>query len=136
MFESLKVALIKKVAILIMSAKLATLGLPKINVTWKKGYDVIIFAHDVSNKILSSYSNYMVDVVIWPKFGNSSIFMTEVIITSILQGLGTGTRYGLGFLGSNPYVCWSYSGKTSREPFCRGAELTQSFHKGEIYLIG
>ena len=62
--------------------------------------------------------------------------MTEVIITSILQGLGTGTRYGVGFLGSNPYVCRSYSGKTSREPFCRGAERTQSFHKGEIYLIG
>ena len=50
MFESLKVVLIKKVAILIMSAKLATLGLPKINVTWKKGYDVIIFAHDVATK--------------------------------------------------------------------------------------
>ena len=67
-----------------MSAKLATLGLLKIKVTWNNGYDVIIFVHDVTNKILSRYSNYIVDVVIWPKFGNSSIFMTEVIITSIL----------------------------------------------------
>ena len=72
------------VAILLMPAKLATLGLLKLKVTWNKGYDVIIFVHDVTNKILSRYSNYIVDVVIWPKFGNSSIFMTEVIITSIL----------------------------------------------------
>ena len=61
------------VAILMMSAKLDTLGLLKIKVTWNNGYDV-------TNKILSRYSNYTVDVVIWP---NSSIFMTEIIITSI-----------------------------------------------------
>ena len=67
-----------------MPAKLATLGLLKLKVTWNKGYDVIIFVRDVTNKILSRCSNYTVDVVIWPKFGNSSIFMTEVIITSIL----------------------------------------------------
>ena len=52
------------VAILTMSAKLATLGLLKINVTLNKGYDAIIFVHDVTNKILSRYSNYIVDVVI------------------------------------------------------------------------
>ena len=67
-----------------MSAKLGTLGFFKLKVTWNKGYDVIIFVHDLTNKILSRYSNYIVNVVIWPKFGNSSIFMTEVIITSIL----------------------------------------------------
>ena len=67
-----------------MLVKLATLGLLKLKVTWDKGYDVIIFVHDVTNKILSHYSNYIIDVVIWPKFDNSSIFMTEVIITSIL----------------------------------------------------
>ena len=71
------------VAILLMPAKLATLGLLKLKVTWNKGYDVITFVHDVSNKILSCYSNYIVDVLIWPKFGYSSIFMTEVTITSI-----------------------------------------------------
>ena len=46
-------------------------------------YSIIIFVYDVTNKILSRYLNYIVDVVIWPKFGNSSIFMTEVIITLI-----------------------------------------------------
>ena len=28
-----------------------------------KGFDVMIFVHDVTNKILSSNSNYIVDVV-------------------------------------------------------------------------
>ena len=57
-----------------MSPKLATLGLLKIIVTWDRGYDVIIFVHDVANKMLSCDSNYIADVVIWLKFGNSSIF--------------------------------------------------------------
>ena len=46
-----------------MSAKLATLGLPKINVFGKKGYGVIISVIGVTNKILSLDSNYIVDVV-------------------------------------------------------------------------
>ena len=71
-------------AILMMSAKLANLDLLKIKVTWNKGYDAITFVHDVTNKILSPYLNYSVDMAIWPKFGKSSIFMTEVIITSTL----------------------------------------------------
>ena len=66
------------VAIGMMSAKMATLGLLKIKVFWNKGYDVIISVHDVTNKILSRNSNYIVDVVMWPKFGNSSIYMREV----------------------------------------------------------
>ena len=36
-----------------MSAKLATLGLIKLKVNWNKGYDAIVFVHDVTNKILS-----------------------------------------------------------------------------------
>ena len=67
-----------------MSAKMATLGLLKIKVFWNKGYDVIISVHDVTNKILSRDSNYIVDVVMWPKFGNFSISMREVNIISIL----------------------------------------------------
>ena len=67
-----------------MSAKMATPGLRKIKVFWKKGYDVIISVSDVTNKTLSRDSNYIVDVAMWPKFGNSSISMREVIITSIL----------------------------------------------------
>ena len=67
-----------------MLAKMATPGLLKITVFWNKDYDVIIPVNDVTNKILSRDSNYVVDVFMWPKFGNSSISMREVITTSIL----------------------------------------------------
>ena len=67
-----------------ISAKMATPGLLKTTVFWNKGYDVIVPAHDVTNKILLRDSNHIVDVVMWPKFGNSSISVREVIITSIL----------------------------------------------------
>ena len=67
-----------------MSAKMATPGLLKITVFWNKGYDVIISVHDVTNKILLRDSNYIVDVVMWPKFSNSSSSIREVIITSNL----------------------------------------------------
>ena len=46
----------------------------------------MISFYDVANKILSGKSNYIVDVVIRPKFGNSSISITKVIITSISWG--------------------------------------------------
>ena len=67
-----------------MSAKMATPGLLKIKIFWKKGYDVIIFVYGVINKILSRDSNYNVNVVMWLKFGNSSISVREVFITSII----------------------------------------------------
>ena len=41
-----------------MSAKLATPDLLKIKIFQYKGYDVIIFGYDVTNKILSDDSNY------------------------------------------------------------------------------
>ena len=62
-FESLRVVSIIVVEIMMMSAKLASLGLLKIKVFGNKGYDVINYVHDVSNKILSRGSNYIVDVV-------------------------------------------------------------------------
>ena len=67
-----------------MPAKLATLGLLKIKVFWNKGYDVIIFVHDVTNIILLRDSNYIVDSIMWPKFGNSKISLREVTIASVL----------------------------------------------------
>ena len=70
------------IKVLVMSAKMATPAL-KIKVFWNKGY-VIYFVFDVTNKILSHDSNYIMDVVMWLKFGNSSICIREVIITSIL----------------------------------------------------
>ena len=65
------------VTILMMPAKMATPGLLKMKVFWNKGYDV-------TNKILSCDPNYIVDEAMRPKFGNSSVSMTEVIMTSIL----------------------------------------------------
>ena len=67
-----------------MSAKLSPLGLLTIKVFWNKAYDVITSVCDVTNKILSRDPNYIVDVVMWPKFANSNISMKEVIIISIL----------------------------------------------------
>ena len=61
-FEFLKVVLINMVAILMMSPNWL-LGLLKIKLFQNKGYDVIIFVHDVINKILSRDSNYITDVV-------------------------------------------------------------------------
>ena len=66
-----------------MSAKIVTLGLLKINVFLNKGYEVITSFYDVTKK-LSLDSNYIVHVVVWPRFGNLSISMREVIINSIL----------------------------------------------------
>ena len=51
------------VTILMMSAKMATLGLFKISVFLNKGYDVIISGHEVANKFLSCDSDYIIDAV-------------------------------------------------------------------------
>ena len=67
-----------------VSAKMATPGLLKITVFWNKGYDIILPIDDITNKILLRESNYIVGVFMWPKFGNSSVSMREVIATSIL----------------------------------------------------
>ena len=72
------------VPILMMPAKVATPGLLKIKVFWSKGSDIISSVNDVMNKILSSDSNYIVNAVMRPKFGNSSNSMREVIINSTL----------------------------------------------------
>ena len=67
-----------------MSPKMATPGLLKMKVFWNKGYDVIIYVHGMTSKILSCDSNFIVDVIMWSKFDESSISMREVIIISIL----------------------------------------------------
>ena len=66
-----------------MSAKVAAPALPKIKVFWNKGYYVIYSVYEVINKILSHDANYIMDLVMWPKFGSSGICVREVIITSI-----------------------------------------------------
>ena len=72
------------VKILMMSAKMATLALLRRKVFWNKGYYVIYSAYEVTSKILSHNSNYIMDMVMWPKFDNSIICIREAIITSIL----------------------------------------------------
>ena len=67
-----------------MSSKLASHGLLKIKILKNKDYNVLIVDYEVSNKALSCDSNYIVDVVMLPKFVHSSLSMTGVIITSIL----------------------------------------------------
>ena len=132
------------VAILMMSAKLATLGLLKIKLFQNKGYDVIISVHDVTNtmnQIISRDSNHIVDVVIWPKFDNFNYFITSIsspkktifwgVLLAQVQWFRTSTRYGLQilhlcdkrfktkFLGANSCF-WKLQGKNwqGREPFC------------------
>ena len=70
--------------ILMVSTKRANLRFFKIKIFRNKGYGVKLSAHGVANKILSRDSYYIVDVVMRPKFCNSSTFMTQVITTSIL----------------------------------------------------
>ena len=72
------------VKILMMSAKMAAPALLKTKVFWNKGYYVINYVYDVTNKILLHDSNYIMDVVMSTKFVNSSICIREVIITLIL----------------------------------------------------
>ena len=45
--------LMKVVTILMMSAKIATLGLLKIKLLLNKGYDIITFVHDVTKNLMT-----------------------------------------------------------------------------------
>ena len=61
------------IVILMMLAKLATLGLLKVKLFQNKGYEVIISVHDVPNKIISRESNYTADSLATQTLGLSSI---------------------------------------------------------------
>ena len=76
--EFLKLLFIKVIAILMILPKLATPNLLKLNFIWNNCDDIIISVSVVTNKILSLVSNYMLDLVMWPKYGNSNISMEEV----------------------------------------------------------
>ena len=54
---------------LIITVKLTIAGLLKIKLWWNKSFDVIVSVHDVTNKILSRDSNYIVNDVMgsWPQ---------------------------------------------------------------------
>ena len=85
-------------AVLMTSAKIATLGFLKEEVFWSKVNDVKISVQDDTNKILSRDSNHITDVVIGSKFGNYSISLREVIITSILEGFDQKKQFFWGVL--------------------------------------
>ena len=80
-----------------MPAKLATLGLLKIRLFWNEIYEVIKYAHDLTNKILSRNSNHIVNMVMWQNVGNSSISLREVIIISSLWGFDHKSRLFVGW---------------------------------------
>ena len=64
--SSIIVVLINMIAILMMSAKLVSLGplvFTLVKAFWIKIYDVIISVHNVPNKILSRDSKYITDVI-------------------------------------------------------------------------
>ena len=125
-----------------MSVKLATLDLLKIKILWNKGYNITISVHNITSKSLSCDSNYIVNMVLWPKIGNSSISHRELLWfdkknNKFLGGswfnfnnLGLALGIGLKFctskwvktkrqkgLGANSYVCRSYHIKTGRGNF-------------------
>ena len=58
------------VTILIILPKVASAGLLKTKVFWNRVYDIMIYVHDVTKEVLSHDSKYIVDVVMWLKFGN------------------------------------------------------------------
>ena len=61
-----------------MSAKIATLGLLKINGFWNNGYGIITSVHDVTNKTFSGESNHIVDVIMCPKSGNKACSLSWI----------------------------------------------------------
>ena len=65
-------------------AKFATPGRLKVKIFQNKSHDAIILYSDVTSKTLSCDSNCVVNVFMWPNFGNSSISVTKVIMPSRL----------------------------------------------------
>ena len=59
-------------------SKMATLGLLKIKAFRNKGYDVISSVYNFMNKNLSRNSNFIVDLVMWPKFGNLGLLWEKL----------------------------------------------------------
>ena len=72
------------ITILMVSEKIAALGLIQLKIFWNKSNDLKIFVYEVTKKKFLRDSNYIVDVVMWPKLGDCSISMGEVVITLVL----------------------------------------------------
>ena len=72
------------ITVLMMQSKMVAVDFLKMKVFQNKGCEVIVFLHDVINTFLSRGSNYIVYVIMGPKFDSSCISMKEVMITSTL----------------------------------------------------
>ena len=59
---------------------MVTVGIVNLKVFQKKGYDIIAFVYDVTNKILSLESNYIV-------YMGLTLGMTLKFYTSVVKGL-------------------------------------------------
>ena len=73
-------------------------------------YDVKLSVHDATNICLLSGSNYIVDVVIWPQFGSSSISVRKVHnfnFVRVWQEKAVFRFFGVGGLGSNS-ITWDW----------------------------
>ena len=80
-----------------MSVKSATLDLLKIKMLWNKGCDVTISVRHIANKSLSCDSNYYLNLVLWPKIGNT------IISQRTFMDL-TKQKYFRGVLGSTSII--------------------------------
>ena len=65
----------------LISAKLATPGIVEIKIFWNTGYGVKNHVHDIT-KTLSRDAKYIVDLLMWLRFGDSSVSKREVFVTS------------------------------------------------------
>ena len=102
---------------LIITVKLTIAGLLKIKLWWNKGFDVIVSVHDVTNKILSRDSNYIVNGVMgsWPQVYEDltrfELFcggITLKFCTRLAKGLKIKVK---NILVAKCYVCRIYRGK-------------------------
>ena len=96
-----------------MSAKLATLGLIKLKVTWNKGYDIMIFVHDISSMYIWGFraKNHKMEK---PKFPNLLIlehfknhfieFLNKFLMCFEINGLKNLTLAILWFFARNPHI--------------------------------
>ena len=84
----------------VLMIKKATLGFLETMLFWNKGYDVIISVPDATSESLPRHLYYIVDVVMWPKFGKLWHFFEisyyNLTITRVWSGKPLFLRDGLG----------------------------------------
>ena len=118
------------VTILMMPAKMVTLGLLEIMVYWNKGCNVVIFVYDVNNKILPGDSNsqFYKDLTRKTLFWGVNVVMAldTRYNLQVLHQCGKGVENkSQSALGANSYVCRCCKGKNGREGFFGSSTLNR-----------